>query len=162
VGGGRVSYPECLSSAPLLHLFFSSIGLLTGMTGIPLHMAMASDYIWSIFFFRRKLQVQVNEFKSNTEEKRRLYNDLLAKDKKGVGEIAENNKKITKLMESGTFFLIVFYPLFSFFPLFPLFFIFSSFFYGKNKSCILLGIRKWAFKGYLNETRILCRMMSHD
>jgi hypothetical protein len=26
----------------------------------------------------------------------------------------------------------------------------------------LLGIRKWAFKGYLNETRILCRMMSHD
>ena len=47
---------------------------------------------------RRKLQNQVNEFKTNTEEKRRLYNDLLAKDKKGVGEIADNNKKIIKLM----------------------------------------------------------------
>jgi len=40
----------------------------------------------------------VNEFKSNTEEKRRIYNELLAKDKKGVSEIAENNKKILKLM----------------------------------------------------------------
>ena len=47
---------------------------------------------------RRKLQNQVSDFRSNTEEKRRLYNDLLAKDKKGVGEIAENNKKIVKLM----------------------------------------------------------------
>jgi hypothetical protein len=44
----------------------------------------------------------VNDFKSNTEEKRRMYNELLAKDKKGVGEIAENNIKINKLMESIT------------------------------------------------------------
>jgi len=50
--------------------------------------------------FRRKLQNQVSDFRSNTEEKRRLYNDLLTKDKKGVGEIAENNKKIVKLMVS--------------------------------------------------------------
>ncbi len=42
----------------------------------------------------------MNDFKSNTEEKRRMYNELLAKDKKGVGEIAENNIKINKLMES--------------------------------------------------------------
>ena len=47
---------------------------------------------------RRKLQTQVNDFKSDTEEKRRMYNELLAKDKKGVGEIAENNQKIIKLM----------------------------------------------------------------
>ena len=31
-----------------------------------------------------------------------MYNELLAKDKKGVGEIAENNIKINKLMESIT------------------------------------------------------------
>ena len=40
----------------------------------------------------------MNDFKSSTEEKRRMYNELLAKDKKGVAEIAENNKKILKLM----------------------------------------------------------------
>jgi hypothetical protein len=43
----------------------------------------------------------VNDFKTETEEKRRMYNELLAKDKKGVGEIAENNAKIQKLMVSS-------------------------------------------------------------
>ncbi len=41
----------------------------------------------------------VVEFKTSTEEKRRNYNELLSKDKKGVSEVAENNKKIEKLME---------------------------------------------------------------
>ena len=47
----------------------------------------------------RKLQNMVIEFKSGTEEKRRHYNELLSKDKKGVSEVAENNKKIEKLQE---------------------------------------------------------------
>ena len=55
-------------------------------------------YVTSYPVFRRKLQSQVNDFKTDTEEKRRMYNELLAKDKKGVGEIAENNAKIQKLM----------------------------------------------------------------
>ena len=50
------------------------------------------DSLW------HKLQEEVVSFKSATEEKRRIYNDLLAKDKKGVAEVAENNKKIQKLM----------------------------------------------------------------
>ena len=50
------------------------------------------DSLW------HKLQEEVVSFKSSTEEKRRIYNDLLAKDKKGVAEVAENNKKIQKLM----------------------------------------------------------------
>ena len=37
--------------------------------------------------------------KTGTEEKRRQYNQLLSKDKVGVAEVAENNKKIEKLME---------------------------------------------------------------
>ena len=50
------------------------------------------DSLW------HKLQEEVVSFKSATEEKRRIYNDLLAKDKKGVAEVAENNKRIQKLM----------------------------------------------------------------
>ena len=50
------------------------------------------DSLW------HKLQEEVVSFKSATEEKRRIYNDLLAKDKKGVAEVADNNKKIQKLM----------------------------------------------------------------
>ena len=38
------------------------------------------------------------DFKTDTEEKRRNYNELLSKDKKGVAEVAENNKKIQRLM----------------------------------------------------------------
>ena len=40
----------------------------------------------------------VMDFKTDTEEKRRNYNELLSKDKKGVAEVAENNKKIQRLM----------------------------------------------------------------
>ena len=36
------------------------------------------------------------DFKTGTEEKRRQYNQLLSKDKIGVAEVAENNKKIEK------------------------------------------------------------------
>ena len=53
------------------------------------------DSLW------HKLQEEVVSFKSATEEKRRIYNDLLAKDEKGVAEVAENNKKIQKLMVSS-------------------------------------------------------------
>ena len=48
----------------------------------------------------RKLQKIVMDFQSDTEEKRRNYNELLSKDKKGVAEVAENNKKIQRLMVS--------------------------------------------------------------
>ena len=46
-----------------------------------------------------KLQEEVSTFKTSTEEKRRVYNELLAKDKRGVAEVAENNKKIQKLLD---------------------------------------------------------------
>ena len=46
-----------------------------------------------------KLQDEVSSFNSATEEKRRIYNDLLSKDKRGVAEVADNNRKIQKLME---------------------------------------------------------------
>jgi len=49
--------------------------------------------------FWRRLQKMVMDFKTDTEEKRRNYNELLSKDKKGVAEVAENNKKIQRLME---------------------------------------------------------------
>jgi hypothetical protein len=45
----------------------------------------------------RQLQDMVMEFKSGTEEKRRNYNELLSKDKKGVAEVAENNRRIQRL-----------------------------------------------------------------
>ena len=48
--------------------------------------------------FWRRLQKMVMDFKTDTEEKRRNYNELLSKDKKGVAEVAENNKKIQRLM----------------------------------------------------------------
>ena len=57
------------------------------------------DSLW------HKLQEEVVSFKSATEEKRRIYNDLLAKDKKGVAEVAENNKRIQKLMVRTMYFL---------------------------------------------------------
>ena len=47
----------------------------------------------------QKLQDEVSSFNSSTEEKRRIYNDLLTKDKRGVAEVADNNKKIQKLLE---------------------------------------------------------------
>ena len=52
----------------------------------------------------RKLQNMVIEFKTGTEEKRRQYNQLLSKDKIGVAEVAENNKKIAcgvRIVERG-------------------------------------------------------------
>ena len=47
----------------------------------------------------QKLQDEVNAFNNATREKRHIYNELLSKDKKGVSEVAENNKKIQKLMD---------------------------------------------------------------
>ena len=44
-----------------------------------------------------KLQQNVQNHFSGTEEKRRNYMELLNKDKKGVAEVVENNKKIGKL-----------------------------------------------------------------
>jgi hypothetical protein len=45
-----------------------------------------------------RLQKSVHAHKTVTEEKRRLYQELLGKDKKGFLEVFENNKKITKLL----------------------------------------------------------------
>ena len=59
---------------------------------LQLYLEETTDNMW------KKLQAMVIEFKSETEEKRRHYNELLSKDKKGVSEVAENNKKIEKLM----------------------------------------------------------------
>ena len=60
---------------------------------LQLNLEESMDSYW------RKLQKMVLEFKTDTEEKRRTYNELLSKDKKGVAEVAENNTKIQKLME---------------------------------------------------------------
>jgi hypothetical protein len=45
----------------------------------------------------QRLQTSVVEARTSTEEKLRIYNELLAKDKKGGVEVAENSKKIAKL-----------------------------------------------------------------
>ena len=60
---------------------------------LQIYLDETTDGMW------RRLQNMVVEFKTSTEEKRRNYNELLSKDKKGVSEVAENNKKIEKLME---------------------------------------------------------------
>ena len=52
------------------------------------------ELLWS------RLQKSSNSYKNVTEEKRRMYGELLGKDKKGVAEVVENNKKISKLMAS--------------------------------------------------------------
>ncbi len=57
---------------------------------LQLHLEETMDNMW------RKLQDMVLDFKSGTEEKRRNYNELLSKDKKGVAEVAENNRKILR------------------------------------------------------------------
>ena len=60
---------------------------------LQLHLEETMESLW------HKLQEEVSSFNSATEEKRRIYNDLLAKDKRGVADVAENNKKIQKLLE---------------------------------------------------------------
>ncbi len=45
-----------------------------------------------------RLQKSAAAYKAGTEEKRRVYAELLGKDKKGIAEVVENNKKINKLM----------------------------------------------------------------
>ncbi|CAB4059961.1 unnamed protein product [Lepeophtheirus salmonis] len=45
----------------------------------------------------RKIRQQVNSHQKATEDKRRLYDYLLAKDKKDIEEVAENHMKIQKL-----------------------------------------------------------------
>ena len=52
------------------------------------------EVLWS------RLRKSANTYKTVTEEKRRMYGELLGKDKKGVAEVVENNKKIEKLMAS--------------------------------------------------------------
>ena len=76
-----------------LYLYtYLSVQNLEEKQGLQLHLEEAMDSLW------HKLQEEVVSFKSATEEKRRNYNELLAKDKKGVAEVAENNKRIQKLM----------------------------------------------------------------
>ena len=58
------------------------------------------ELLWS------RLQKSSNSFKTVTEEKRRMYGELLGKDKKGVAEVVENNKKISKLMVSLSSFVV--------------------------------------------------------
>jgi hypothetical protein len=58
---------------------------------LQLYLEETMDNMW------RQLQDMVMEFKSGTEEKRRNYNELLSKDKKGVAEVAENNRRIQRL-----------------------------------------------------------------
>ena len=45
----------------------------------------------------QQLQSILKQYKVSTEEKRRVYQELMAKDKKGLAEVVENNKKIAKL-----------------------------------------------------------------
>ena len=50
----------------------------------------------------RQLQNHLSEYAESTHDKRRTYSELLAKDKKGVTEVAENNKKIQSLTNQIT------------------------------------------------------------
>ena len=45
-----------------------------------------------------QLQSNIKLYRSLTEEKRRIYTDLLNRDKRGVAEVQDNNKKISKLL----------------------------------------------------------------
>ena len=58
------------------------------------------ELLWS------RLQKSSNSYKTVTEEKRRMYGELLGKDKKGVAEVVENNKKISKLIVSFSLTLL--------------------------------------------------------
>ena len=59
------------------------------------------EVLWS------RLQKSSSSYKTITEEKRRMYGELLGKDKKGVAEVVENNKKISKLMASSSRLLVL-------------------------------------------------------
>ena len=48
----------------------------------------------------RQIQTAIKNHNSATEEKRRVYLELMEKDKKGLAEVVENNKKIAKLTVS--------------------------------------------------------------
>ena len=58
---------------------------------LQLHLEETVDRLWL------KLQHIAKEHKETTEEKRRIYQELMQKDKKGLAEVVENNKKILKL-----------------------------------------------------------------
>ena len=51
------------------------------------------DSLWST------LQDHIGQYRDATADKRRTYNELLAKDKKGVAELSNNNNKLVRLQE---------------------------------------------------------------
>lgn len=59
---------------------------------LQMHLEEAVENLWC------RLQRNLHSHRSGTEEKRRIYQDLLAKDQRGVAEVMENNTKINKLM----------------------------------------------------------------
>ena len=50
-----------------------------------------------------QVQNAIFEHNKSTEEKRRAYHELMTKDKKGLAEVVENNKRITKLSVKNLF-----------------------------------------------------------
>ena len=47
----------------------------------------------------QQLQTHISQYRDATADKRRTYNELLAKDKKGVAELESNNHKLIRLQE---------------------------------------------------------------
>ena len=47
----------------------------------------------------QQLQSHISQYRDATADKRRTYNELLAKDKKGVAELESNNHKLIRLQE---------------------------------------------------------------
>ena len=104
---GKDTCPDCVihglnchyrsvieKSTPCYVFYFIHFQNLEEKQALQLFLEENMDNMW------RRLQKMVLDFKSDTEEKRRNYNELLSKDKKGVAEVAENNKKIQRLMVS--------------------------------------------------------------
>lgn len=45
----------------------------------------------------RKLHAEAQSHRANTEEKRRVYQEFMSRDKKGLAEVVDNNRRILKL-----------------------------------------------------------------
>ena len=61
------------------------------------------DQLW------RKLQNDAIGYQNGTEEKRRIYSELLVKDNRGVAEVQENSLKIAKLTVRSTPCVLLFF-----------------------------------------------------
>ena len=70
---------------------------------LQLNLEEQMDQLW------RKLQNDAIGYQNGTEEKRRIYSELLVKDNRGVAEVQENSLKIAKLTVRSTPCVLLFF-----------------------------------------------------